>query len=54
MINYIESSQNKIIKQVNGLKLKKERDKTGLFIAEGTRLVKDIGSAVKYIIISED
>lgn len=54
MINYIESSQNKIIKQINGLKLKKERDKTGLFIAEGTRLVKDIGSAVKYIIISED
>lgn len=54
MINYIESSQNKIIKQINALKMKKERDKTGLFIAEGTRLVNDIGSLVKYVVISED
>lgn len=54
MINYIESNQNKIIKQINALKLKKERDKTGLFIAEGERLVKDIGSLVKYVVISQD
>ena len=46
----IESNQNKIIKEVNALKAKKERDKTGLFILEGKRLVEEIPNSweIKY------
>ena len=33
----IESRDNKWIKRLNGLKIKKNRDKEGLFIAEGLR-----------------
>ena len=52
----IESNQNKIIKEVNSLKAKKERDKTGLFILEGKRLVDEIPNSweIKYLLNSED
>ena len=51
----IESNQNKIIKEVNSLKAKKERDKTGLFILEGKRLVDDIPNSweIKYLLKAE-
>lgn len=54
MIKYIESIHNNIIKQTNALKQKKERDRTGLFIAEGERLVRDMSDMVKYVIVSRD
>lgn len=38
---FIESSQNKIIKEIGSLKQKKYREKTGLFIAEGERLLSE-------------
>ena len=51
----IESNQNKIIKEVNALKAKKERDKTGLFILEGKRLVEEIPNSweIKYLLKAE-
>ena len=51
----IESNQNKIIKEVNSLKAKKERDKTGLFILEGKRLVEEIPNSweIKYLLKAE-
>ena len=51
----IESNQNKIIKEVNSLKAKKERDKTGLFILEGKRLVDEIPNSweKKYLLKAE-
>lgn len=51
----IESNQNKIIKEVNSLKAKKERDKTGLFILEGKRLVEEIPNCweIKYLLKAE-
>ena len=51
----IESNQNKIIKEVNSLKAKKERDKTGLFILEGKRLVDEIPNSweIKYLLKAE-
>ena len=51
----IESNQNKIIKEVNALKAKKERDKTGLFILEGKRLVDEIPNSweIKYLLKAE-
>lgn len=42
VIKMIDSSQNKIIKLISSLKNKKERDKQGLFIAEGLRFVEEI------------
>ena len=46
----IESNQNKIIKEVNSL-----RDKTGLFILEGKRLVDEIPNSweIKYLLKAE-
>jgi TrmH family RNA methyltransferase len=41
MTEYIESSGNEFIKWVASLKQKKYRNKSGCFIAEGTRLVKE-------------
>jgi len=41
MIQNITSSENKIIKLVKHLAKKSEREKSGLFIAEGARLVQD-------------
>ena len=51
----IESNQNKIIKEINSLKAKKERDKTGLFILEGKRLIEEIPTSweIKYLLKSE-
>lgn len=51
----IESNQNKIIKEVNSLKAKKERDKTCLFILEGKRLVDEIPNSweIKYLLKAE-
>ena len=51
----IESNQNKIIKEVNSLKAKKERDKTGLFILEGKRLVDETPNSweIKYLLKAE-
>ena len=51
----IENNQNKIIKEVNSLKAKKERDKTGLFILEGKRLVDEIPNSweIKYLLKAE-
>ncbi len=51
----ITSNQNKYIKQVNALKMKKERDKTNLFVIEGERIVFEIPDSwyTEYIIVSE-
>lgn len=51
----IESAQNKFVKQAAMLKTKKERDKTGLFVLEGLRLVNEIPDdwKVHYILIAE-
>ena len=38
----IESRDNKWTKRLNGLKIKKNRDKEGLFIAEGLRFIQEI------------
>lgn len=38
----IDSSQNKTIKLISSLKAKKDRDKMGLFVAEGLRFVEEI------------
>lgn len=38
----IDSSQNKTIKLISSLKAKKDRDKLGLFVAEGLRFVAEI------------
>lgn len=51
----IESNQNPIVKQLLLLKLKKERDKSNFFIAEGERFVKDIPNDwnIKMYIVSQ-
>ena len=56
MKKLIESSQNRIIKQINSLKAKKERDKTGLFVLEGERLVSEIPPdwQIEYVVVCED
>lgn len=53
---FIDSIHNKTLKEINSLRLKKERDKTGLFLLEGERLVNEIprGYDVKYIAVSEN
>lgn len=38
----IESRDNKWVKRLNGLKIKKNRDKEGVFLAEGLRFVSEI------------
>lgn len=38
----IESHQNKILKRIKGLAQKKNRDKEGVFVAEGVRFVSEI------------
>ena len=37
----IISKQNSLIKQIRSLEDKKNRDKLGVYLAEGTKLVKD-------------
>lgn len=51
----IESLQNKIIKEIKSLNLKKERDKNSLFIIEGERIINEIPKYfnIKYYLISE-
>lgn len=51
----IESNYNPIVKQLLALKLKKEREKSNVFIAEGERFVKDIPKDwdIKMYIISQ-
>ena len=51
----IESAQNRIIKEVKGLKLKKNRDKGNVFVAEGLRFVSEIplGWDVEYFLASD-
>lgn len=38
----IESRDNKWVKRLNGLKIKKNRDKEGVFIAEGLRFISEV------------
>jgi len=45
VIEIITSSQNKLIKLVASLKLKKYRDELGLFIVEGVRLVEEAANS---------
>ncbi|MBR1736429.1 MAG: RNA methyltransferase [Firmicutes bacterium] len=51
----IESSSNKIYKQINALKTKKERDKSNLFILEGVRLISEIPKSynISYYALSQ-
>lgn len=42
MVKKIDSSENPYIKKASSLKLKKFRDKEGLYITEGLRICKDI------------
>ena len=49
---YIESSQNKIIKEINSLKQKKYREQKGLFIVEGERLISEAEPV--YVLARED
>ena len=43
----IESSQNKIIKEIKSLSEKKYRDRTNTFIADGLRFVSEIPESMK-------
>lgn len=54
-MKYLESINNKNIKQTIALAGKKERDKTGLFVLEGERLVSEINDMdlIEYVIVSE-
>lgn len=49
---FIESSQNKIIKEINSLKQRKYREQKGLFIVEGERLLSE--ARPLYVLASED
>lgn len=57
MIENIVSKENKKIKQINGLQLKKNRDKLGCYLVEGKRMVTEaidyIFDRISYIVISE-
>lgn len=52
----ITSCENKWIKMISALKTKKERDKQGLFVAEGSRFVDEIPADVdiELFAVSED
>jgi TrmH family RNA methyltransferase len=54
-MKYLESINNKQIKQTIALANKRERDKTGLFVLEGERLISEITDVnqIEYVIISE-
>ncbi len=51
----IESRDNKWVKRLNGLKIKKNRDKEGVFVAEGLRFIKEVPAdwAVEAYAVSE-
>ena len=42
MAKYIESAQNRLVKRLHGLKLRKNREKEQVFVAEGIRFVGEI------------
>lgn len=52
---YIDSLHNKIVKEINSLKNKKDRDKKGLFLLEGERLINEAVNSVdiKYVVVAE-
>lgn len=50
---YIQSEGNRIIKEINSLRLKKNRDRLGLFILEGERLVNEAEGCIEYTLASE-
>ena len=54
-MKFITSTDNKIYKQTKKLLLKSERDKTGLFIAEGRRIAEEAVQCgvAEYIVVSE-
>lgn len=53
-MKYLESLRNNIIKQTISLADKKNRDKTGLFVLEGERLVGEVPpEMIEYAIVSE-
>ena len=57
LFNYvIESKNNKIVKLIQSLKNKKNRDKHKLFIAEGERFIYDIDNIkdIDFIVVSEN
>ena len=56
MIKEITSTENKIYKQTKKLLNRSERNKTGMFIAEGQRIVEDAvcSNSVEYIFVSQN
>lgn len=53
-MKYLESIRNNIIKQTISLADKKARDKTGLYVLEGERLISEADSRlIEYAIVSE-
>ena len=56
MAKRIESHQNKVFKRIKSLNLRKNREKEGVFIAEGLRFVSEIPSDwdVEMFMVSED
>jgi len=54
-MKYLESINNKLIKHTIALANKKGRDKTGLFVLEGERLVSEINDMelIEYVIVSD-
>ncbi len=56
MINEIKSTENKIYKQAKKLSQRSERYKTGLFIAEGRRIVEDavLSKSVNMLFVSSN
>lgn len=56
-LQYIQSKNNELLKQVRKLKEKKHRDKNNMFIVEGIRFVEEAIKSffqVKYIFVSEE
>lgn len=55
MEQFIDSVHNKVIKEINALKNKRDRDKRGLFILEGERLISEIPRdwEIRYIAVAE-
>lgn len=51
----IESRENKWVKRLNGLKIKKNREKEGIFVAEGLRFIQEVPAdwAVEAYAVSE-
>lgn len=50
---YIQSDKNKIIKEINSLKARKNRERLRLFVLEGERLVQEAGDSLRYVVVSE-